>query len=194
VGDRAINGDPAGVPAPRALAIIETGKNMRNPNLFTPLIIGTIIVALGGWHFGAIAAESNSTKDATTEATLVSVPLDGMTFTAAPGPDGKPKDVPDSLVFQNSSFVSKECELRCKYPARPCFVRVNGGKTEFISEAECPCKDAKIVWRGSVERDRIKGKSTWIVKRRYWTHKKTFEFGGKRAEKSSFAVNTEQYG
>jgi len=45
-------------------------------------------------------------------------------------------------------------------------VRVNGGKTEFISEA----------------------------KRRYWTHKNKFGFGGKRAEKSTFAVNTEQYG
>ena len=110
---------------------------------------------------------------------VVSGPLDGMTFVGALGPDGKPKDIPDSFVFENGTFVSRECELRCKYPARPYFVRINGGKTEFISETQCPYKDAKIVWRGIVEGDRIKGKSTWVVKRWYWTVENTFEFEGR---------------
>ena len=112
----------------------------------------------------------------------VSGPLDGMTFVGALGPDGKPKDIADTFVFENGTFVSKECELKCKYPARPYFVRVNGEKTEFISETQCPYKDAKIVWRGTVEGDTVKGKSTWVVKRWYWTVENTFEFEGKLAE------------
>jgi hypothetical protein len=101
-----------------------------------------------------------------------------MTFSGALGPDGKPKDIADSFVFENGNFVSKECELRCKYPPRPYFVRVSGSKTEFISETRCPYKDARIVWRGTIEGGRIKGKSTWVVKRWYWTIEDTFEFEG----------------
>jgi len=73
----------------------------------------------------------------------ISGPLDGLRFTGALGPDGKPKDTPDTFVFENGNFVSKECELRCSYPARPYFVRVNVSKTEFISETQCPYKDER---------------------------------------------------
>ena len=108
-------------------------------------------------------------------------PLDGLIFVGMLGPDGKPKDIHDTFVFENGSFVSKECELRCKYPPRPYFVRSEGGKTLFISETKCPYKDAKIVWRGTVDGDTIRGVSTWIVKRWYWTYEDTFEFEGKLA-------------
>ena len=108
-------------------------------------------------------------------------PLDGMTFVGMLGPDGKPKDIADTFVFENGTFVSKECELRCKYPARPYFVRSDGDKTLFISETQCPYKDAKIIWRGTVDGDTITGESTWIVKRWYWTYEDTFEFEGKLA-------------
>lgn len=37
--------------------------------------------------------------------------------TGAPGPDGKPEDTPDSFLFENGTFVSKEPELRYKYPS-----------------------------------------------------------------------------
>ena len=116
---------------------------------------------------------------------IVSGPLDGLTFSGALGPDGKPKDIPDVFVFENGTFASKECELRCKYPARPYFVRVNGTKTEFISETKCPYKDAKITWRGTIEGDRIVGKSSWVVRRWYWTYEDTFEFEGKLVENAA---------
>ena len=135
------------------------------------LITVTIVVAC--WS-GSLHATDSSSVDGD-----ISGPLDGMTFIGALGPDGKPKDIPDTFVFENGTFVSKECELNCKYPARPYFVRVNGTKTEFISETQCPYKDAKIVWRGTVDGDTIKGKSTWVVKRWYWTVENTFEFEGK---------------
>jgi len=118
-------------------------------------------------------------------------PLDGMTFSGALGPDGQPKDTADVFVFENGTFVSKECELRCKYPAKPYFVRVNGDKTEFISETRCPYKDAKIIWRGTVDGDRIAGRSTWVVKRWYWTVENTFEFEGKLVPAGSSLAATE---
>lgn len=137
-------------------------------------------------------ANEDSSKLITPDAEeAVPGPLDGLTFSGALGPDGKPKDIPDVFVFENGTFVSKECELQCKYPARPYFVRTNGSKTEFISETQCPYKDAKIVWRGIVEGDRIIGKSTWVVKRWYWTVENTFEFEGKLVEKNLGAANTE---
>lgn len=118
-------------------------------------------------------------------------PLDGMTFVGALGLHGKPKDIEDSFVFANGTFVSKECELRCKYPARPYFVRKNGNQTEFVSETQCPYKDAKIVWRGTVEGDTVKGVSTWIVKRWYWTVENKFEFAGKLTKQSTPVASTE---
>lgn len=106
-------------------------------------------------------------------------PLDGMIFVGELGPDGKPKDTADTFVFANGAFVSKECELRCKFPARPYFVRNSDNKIEFVSETKCPYKNATIIWRGTIEGDTITGVSTWTVKRWYWTIENRFEFAGK---------------
>ncbi len=159
-------------------------KMMQNTQLIGSLVI-LVTIAAGGWPSQMNAAGSDPAKNDATRLESGTGPLDGMKFIGALGPDGKPKDVEDSFVFENGTFVSKECELRCEYPARPYFVRQNGTKTEFISETKCPYKDAKIVWRGTVEGDTIKGKSTWVVKRWYWTVENTFEFEGKLAESSS---------
>lgn len=84
----------------------------------------------------------------------------------------------DTLVFANGTFVSTECERRCKYPARPYFIRQVGDRIEFISETRCPDKDAKIVWRGTVDDGTIKGVFTWTTVRWYWTIEKEFSFEG----------------
>ena len=142
----------------------------------------------------ALSCGASSTLQAASDdavATAVAGSLDGLSFRGAIGPDGKPKDIPDLFVFENGNFVSKECELSCEYPARPYFVRQNGSKTEFISETKCPYKDAKIVWRGTIEGDRITGKSTWIVQRWYWTVENTFEFEGKLQKEPPTTANTD---
>lgn len=139
----------------------------------------------------ALASKSDSTTANSNETlTRVDGPLDGLRFRGAIGPDGKPKDIPDLFVFEDGNFVSKECELRCKYPARPYFVRKVDNRTEFISETRCPYKDATIIWRGTIEGDIIKGKSTWIVKRWYWTIEDTFEFEGKLIKSSPATDST----
>ena len=163
---------------------------MRRPEVVYTIILGLILSLTGVLQTSVASEESSKPATADMEESIPG-PLDGLTFRGALGPDGKPKDIPDVFVFENGTFVSKECELKCKYPARPYFVRVNGGKTEFISETRCPYKDAKIVWRGTVEGDRIKGKSTWVVNRWYWTVENTFEFEGKLVEKNHASVDTD---
>ena len=51
-------------------------------------------------------------------------------------------------------------------------------KTEFISESHCLYKDAKIVWRGTINGDTLKGVSSWTVKRWYWTIERNLIFEG----------------
>jgi len=138
-----------------------------------------VVTVLAVSFFGS----AQSTADQANK-TTVQAPLDGMTFIAALGPDGQPKDVEDRFVFANGTFVSKECELRCEYPARPYFVRKAGDKVEFLSETKCPYKDATIVWRGTVEGDAIQGVATWTIKRWYWSIEKKYEFSG-RLEQST---------
>ena len=163
---------------------------MERSNAIYAIILGFTLSVGGGLQLSAAGGDSSDPTATGTEKSVPG-PLDGLTFQGALGPDGKPKDIPDIFVFENGTFVSKECELRCKYPARPYFVRINGSKTEFISETQCPYKDAKIVWRGTVEGDRIKGKSSWIIKRWYWTVENTFEFEGKLVENRLTSAITE---
>ena len=150
---------------------------------FYPLFIGTALAVLGGgWLLFSefqrpVQAERVEAIDPSGSGIL-----DGMTFASELGPDGKPADVMDTLVFANGLFVSAECERRCNYPAHPYFVRQNGDKIEFLSETRCPDKDAKIVWRGTVDEDTIQGTFTWTVARWYWTIEKEFWFKGTLAE------------
>lgn len=114
-----------------------------------------------------------------------SAPLDGKVFVGQLGPiDSKP-DVNDVWEFSKGMFVSKECERRCKYPPRPYYVRTADGKTEFVSETRCPYKDAKLVWRGTVDSGILSGVMTFTVSRWYWTIEKEFAFHGELRERIS---------
>jgi hypothetical protein len=109
-------------------------------------------------------------------------PLDGMTFVGKIGPGGEPKDAPDVFVFQDGHFVSKDHAARCRYPARPYFVRTVGDATEFVSETRCPHKDATIVWRGRVAGDQISGVAAWTSQRWRWSWKTEYAFDGRIME------------
>jgi len=69
--------------------------------------------------------------------------------------------------------------------ASPYYVREEGNGLSFVSETRCPYKDATIVWRGTVEDGQLRGESTWVVKRWYWTVEKKFRFEGTLASGSS---------
>ena len=141
------------------------------------LLASVSVFLLFGYPVKTVADQVNDAE--------VKAPLDGMSFSGGIGPDGKPKDVEDRFVFANGTFVSKECELRCKYPARPYFVRNVDGDVEFVSETKCPYKDATIIWRGTVSGDMIEGVATWTINRWYWTIKKRYEFSGKLEQSTS---------
>lgn len=156
--------------------------------LILTLVLGVAVA--GGWYAYAKDTAPAATAGSEIAAPDGTGPLDGMVFVGMLGPSGKPKDVHDRFVFAKGTFVSEECELRCKYPARPYFVRTVAGKTAFVSETQCPHKDAKIVWRGTVDGDRIKGQANWTVRRWYWTIEKTFEFEGKLLKQSAAVEKT----
>jgi len=147
---------------------LPSSRHARRPSL---LSAGMIAAALLGFPATTSAGESveNQTR----------AHLDGMSFKGGVGPHGQPHDVEDRFVFANGEFVSKECERRCEYPARPYFVRKAGDQIEFISETRCPYKDATIVWRGTVQGDKIEGVATWTINRWYWTVEKKYEFSGR---------------
>jgi hypothetical protein len=149
----------------------------------TILAIGGLLVLLaGGWFVFSLEAMPVQAENVDTADVGGSGVLDGMTFSAELGPFGRPADVKDTLVFANGTFVSTECERRCEYPARPYFIRQVGDRIEFISETRCPDKDAKIVWRGTVDDGTIKGVFTWTTVRWYWTIEKEFSFEGTLVE------------
>ncbi len=157
--------------------------NSRNKLILSLLVIAFLLG--GGWI-------ATSAMTGTTDIEPVDVgqdhgegPLDGMTFVGSLGPDGGPLDVADTFVFANGTFVSKECEIRCKYPARPYFVRTTDDVTEFVSETKCPYKNAWIVWRGQYKDGKISGVATWRLKRWYWTVEQKFAFAGELADQST---------
>lgn len=140
------------------------------------LIVGLALIFGYGPHMVADRPELPRVESMTSVGNAG--PLDGMEFVGKLGPEGKPKDVEDRFVFSDGTFVSKECELRCDYPARAYFVTEKEGATEFLSNTKCPYKDAEITWHGTVRGDQISGTAIWTVRRWYWTVTKTFEFEG----------------
>ena len=147
--------------------------------------MGFLILAGGGWLASSAMTKTANVETADTISYHGEGPLDGMAFVGALGPAGQPKDVADTFVFSDGTFVSKECEIRCKYPARPYYARTTGNVIEFVSETKCPYKDAKIVWRGQLKDGRISGIATWTLKRWYWTIEQKFAFAGELANQST---------
>jgi len=131
------------------------------------------------------AASAPATGEDAAPAPRGSAVLDGRTFTARAGPVGEPADVDDTLVFDDGLFLSEECERRCDYPASPYFAREREGVVEFLSETRCPGKDAELVWRGTVDGEKIRGEVTWTSSRWYWTFERTFRFEGVLADEAA---------
>jgi hypothetical protein len=135
------------------------------------------MVASGGFALSQDTNPAQQSMAKTTPADGFAI-LDGMTFSGKAGPLGKALDIDDKWVFSKGSFVSTQCSTICKYPKAPYFVRQKNGKTQFISEGHCTDKDAKILWRGTVDKNTVKGVFTWTVSRWYWTVEKKFRFEG----------------
>ena len=114
--------------------------------------------------------------------------LDGKAFIGKVGIVGKPLDIDDTWNFASGTFVSTECETRCRYPRAPYYVRQQAGVVEFVGETYCLDKDAKISWQGTVSDGTIKGTFTWNIDRWYWDIEKKFWFEGKLTRQVDEAV------
>ena len=156
--------------------------NTRDKIILSALAVA--VLAGGSWIATSAMTGTNATDQVDVVQDYGEGPLDGMIFVGAVGPDGKTLDVADTFVFANGTFVSKECEIRCKYPARPYFVRASEGVTEFVSETKCPYKNAWITWRGRYEDGKISGVATWRLERWYWTVERKIAFAGELADQS----------
>lgn len=147
--------------------------------------IGLLLMALaGGWVVtsqGAKPVQAVSTEKAEDDGAGT---LDGMTFSGVFDVT-QSAPIKDTFIFSKGKFVSTECVKRCGYRAGAYFVRNRGGKTEFISVSRCTYKDAKIVWRGTVENGFVKGESIWTVSRWYRTVEKKFQFEGRLVKDST---------
>ena len=155
----------------------------RASNVLLPLAL-LVALASAGWFALSDSVKPVQAENSDAVKEVGSGILDGMTFVGEVGLLGKPADIKDDLVFSEGNFLSVRCERLCNYPARPYFVREVDGVVEFVSETKCPTKDAKIVWRGTVDGDSIKGVFTWTSSRWYWTIEKQFWFEGKLVEQS----------
>ncbi len=152
-------------------------------HIAAPAMVILALVVMTGYGFGFMTTRSEAPVIDSMKAVGETGPLDGMQFVAELGPEGKVKDVPDVFVFENGTFVSKECELRCDYPARAYYIDETENGTVFVSNTRCPYKDAEITWHGTVRDNRITGTATWTVRRWYWTMTNVFEFEGTLADK-----------
>ena len=137
------------------------------------------------WFISAWASDQAKLDPVDTLQPVSSEVLDGLTFIGKHGPKGKPADAKDTFAFKDGEFVSQEGEAMCKSPACPYFIRHVGNTIEFISETICPEKNARIVWRGTVDGETIKGVFHWTSKRWYWTIEKDFWFEGTLIENAA---------
>jgi len=103
--------------------------------------------------------------------------LDGKVFSGEFGALGKTTINHDTWVFENGTFMSKQC-VKCGFPRGVYQTRRDGDKIAFVTETPCPRTDARIVWRGTIENGRIEGIYTWTKKRWYRTIRKKFWFKG----------------
>ena len=142
----------------------------------TILLTALMITISGGTAFDGSTAKAQANA---ADQLAGSGILDGLTFSGQILRDGKPVvDVVDKWVFDEGTFLSTECAVRCNYPRAPYFIRKQGAAVEFVSESRCADMDATIVWRGTIEDQSIKGFKKWTIKRWYWTIVKEFEFEG----------------
>lgn len=112
-----------------------------------------------------------------TAATGVPSALDGQVFSGEFGVLGEGTRSTDTWVFQDGTFMSRQCE-NCGFPRGVYQTQRDGERVAFVAETPCPVTDARIVWRGTIEDGRIEGVYTWTRTRWYRTIEKEFWFKG----------------
>lgn len=95
--------------------------------------------------------------------------LDGLHFKAGivKAEDGSGNALGDVLIFSDGKFSSVVCK-RYNFTAAPYWVRTEGEAIHFLAELNSPT-DGKMVWKGTITGDKLKGTMRWTRTRWYWT-------------------------
>ena len=115
-------------------------------------------------------AQSSEQSDALSAQSIPSTNdfLDGLQFKAGiVKEDGSGNALGDTLIFSNGQFSSVVCK-RYNFTASPYWVRTEGETIHFLAELNSPT-DGKMVWKGTVTGNKLKGTMRWTRKRWYWT-------------------------
>lgn len=95
--------------------------------------------------------------------------LDGRQFKAGivKAEDGSGNALGDTLIFSDGKFSSAICK-RYNFTAAPYWVRTEGETIHFLAELSSPT-DGRMVWKGTIAGDKLKGTMRWTRERWYWT-------------------------
>lgn len=136
---------------------------------------GMLAVVTCGWMLPrAIGAEGPATAPSAAVARLM---LDGRTFRVEAFEKGK-KVFDDRLVFEDGTFFSEACR-KFGFDRSSYYIRVEGNQIRFLAETVSPTHGT-MVWKGTVEENRIDGAFRWTKERWYWTVRRNFEVKGTR--------------
>lgn len=92
--------------------------------------------------------------------------LDGKTFLGQTGQNGKKASGEDELRFQDGKLYSVGC-AEWGFDAGSYTTRGDGDNIYFEAETSSP-KHGKILWKGTVQGDKINATYVWTKKRWYW--------------------------
>jgi hypothetical protein len=92
--------------------------------------------------------------------------LDGKTFLGQTGKNAKKASGEDELRFQDGKLYSVGC-AEWGFMAGAYTIRGEGDNIYFEAETSSP-KHGKIVWKGTVQGDKINATYVWTKKRWYW--------------------------
>ena len=95
--------------------------------------------------------------------------LDGLQFKAGivKAEESSGNALGDTLIFKDGKFSSVVCK-RYNFKPAPYWVRTDGKTIHFLAELNSPT-DGKMIWKGTISAEKLKGTMRWTRRRWYWT-------------------------
>jgi len=100
--------------------------------------------------------------------------LDGMEFVGETGEQGKGKDHPDTIFFEDGKFVSRHC---VRFIPGPYSVEKQDDTYKFSSTMVSPDRGA-LEWKGTIIGNKINATYRWKHKRWFWTIERDYWYKG----------------
>ena len=141
------------------------------------LLLGAVGLVLWWGSSLSVAAESME------KAAISSGPLDGKVFEVESGKMGKGTDSKDTLVFKDGRFRSLGCD-RYGFGDGAYTATAKGDVSDFQAET-VSAAEGKMMWKGTVQGDKIDVRYTWYKSPRWYRFTKTMDKWAKGGLKKS---------